>query len=675
MSGADRSAVPQFSPSPRLRELIARVADEAASPEEWAELETLLRADSAARAFYVRQRMLEADLQWEYAQAAAAGAGADPAKSEPGEGSAEFEPPAVSGRGRAAANGPVWLWSLAGGLAAVLCLWFTFPQRPEFEGNLGLRLAEVVAMDGLEWETPRRARPGDWLGAERLRLKAGRLRLRYANGAELTVWGPADLKLVTSALVEMSAGKAAVRAEDRAIGFTLRTPASDVLDLGTEFGVSVDGDASEVHVFEGTVVMRPRTSNQVVPLVQHEAGRVETSLGEIVTVPNDPAKFVGRPSADGESVPAEPIVEPASVEPAVRERPLPPGARIVFLGDAITDRETHLLMIRHTLESWGPAAPRLFNLGITFPLNFTEPDLRDILLPLRPGYAVLEFGSEIAASDRPYTPEDFRRHHDRLIDRLRLEGIEPILEVGWPLGNKLDEAQQRLDAYQRGLRELAEAKNVRLIDLGPAFRDARKSGPMLLVPNGVQLSAGGYRVMAGALLEGLGYGRMEVSQRVPDRLLPGVVTDWKFTFRPKHEPTRPEELPDLLRTGVWKDLRLPQPPENKPWQGDVLNLPSFRDRARGVATHLFKSPEHVVVAVGRVESPAAIDRYMNLGANVRRVWLNGAPVLNLPTKAPGWHPGKHRLPVRLVAGENVILLESEGGFFVSLTPEIDWPIQ
>jgi ferric-dicitrate binding protein FerR (iron transport regulator) len=46
----------------------------------------------------------------------------------------------------------------------------------------------------------------------------------------------------------------------KAIGFTVETPAADVVDFGTEFSVDVAGGASEVHVFEGLVQVQPRST-------------------------------------------------------------------------------------------------------------------------------------------------------------------------------------------------------------------------------------------------------------------------------------------------------------------------------------------------------------------------------------------------------------------------------
>jgi hypothetical protein len=58
-------------------------------------------------------------------------------------------------------------------------------------------------------------------------------------------------------LGRLFAGNVSAEVPARAAGFTIRGPSSEVIDLGTRFGLSVgnDGD-SEVHVFQGEVISR-----------------------------------------------------------------------------------------------------------------------------------------------------------------------------------------------------------------------------------------------------------------------------------------------------------------------------------------------------------------------------------------------------------------------------------
>jgi hypothetical protein len=113
-----------------------------------------------------------------------------------------------------------------------------------------VEIANVVWADGAEayneWAL---VRPG-----QSLRLQSGWLNLFLANGAELLIEGPADVKYVSPQRVLARRGKLAARIGPEAVGFRIDTPHAQVIDRGTAFGVSVNGDThTSVVVYEGTV--------------------------------------------------------------------------------------------------------------------------------------------------------------------------------------------------------------------------------------------------------------------------------------------------------------------------------------------------------------------------------------------------------------------------------------
>ena len=85
-------------------------------------------------------------------------------------------------------------------------------------------------------------------------LKSGLVQLEFLSGANVIIEGPAELELKSTKLIVCHRGKLRVRVPQQAKGFSVDTPHYRAVDLGTEFGVSVeDGDATEVHVFQGEV--------------------------------------------------------------------------------------------------------------------------------------------------------------------------------------------------------------------------------------------------------------------------------------------------------------------------------------------------------------------------------------------------------------------------------------
>lgn len=87
-----------------------------------------------------------------------------------------------------------------------------------------------------------------------LSISQGFLELEFYHGAQLKIAGPAELEIVSAKRVRLHKGKVMTDVPTVAIGFTIDTPNSEVVDLGTAIGVQVDANGdSQVHVFDGLV--------------------------------------------------------------------------------------------------------------------------------------------------------------------------------------------------------------------------------------------------------------------------------------------------------------------------------------------------------------------------------------------------------------------------------------
>ncbi len=91
-------------------------------------------------------------------------------------------------------------------------------------------------------------------------LGSGMVTIGFRNGVKMTVRGPAEFEIVDEFRVILSRGQARAFAPESGHGFTIETPEADLVDLGTEFGVSVDPDSgeSQVQVFDGWVDVKQR---------------------------------------------------------------------------------------------------------------------------------------------------------------------------------------------------------------------------------------------------------------------------------------------------------------------------------------------------------------------------------------------------------------------------------
>lgn len=94
---------------------------------------------------------------------------------------------------------------------------------------------------------------GALLPSGRLKLKSGAAQLELFSGVNLVIEGEADIELISAMEVAVHRGRVRARVPEPAHGFRLHTPEGEIVDLGTEFGVSVSEEASEVHVIDGEV--------------------------------------------------------------------------------------------------------------------------------------------------------------------------------------------------------------------------------------------------------------------------------------------------------------------------------------------------------------------------------------------------------------------------------------
>ncbi|MEM6279572.1 MAG: FecR family protein [Verrucomicrobiota bacterium] len=116
-------------------------------------------------------------------------------------------------------------------------------------------IATLVYAQDCEW-LPGFGNPieGQPLRPRKIGLKTGTAVIRFVGGAEILLNERAIVRLRNEGKGELIEGGVVVRAEEGANGFTLVTPSSRVVDLGTEFAARVKSDGkTEVHVLDGQV--------------------------------------------------------------------------------------------------------------------------------------------------------------------------------------------------------------------------------------------------------------------------------------------------------------------------------------------------------------------------------------------------------------------------------------
>jgi hypothetical protein len=103
-------------------------------------------------------------------------------------------------------------------------------------------------------------------------LQKGVIKIEFDYGAKVVIEAPAEFQLDSAEDMTLYSGRLYAHVPDRSKGFTVETPNSRVIDLGTEFAVKVDFDGtSDVHMMKGKASLIPGIKGQ-------------TGQGQILTV-------------------------------------------------------------------------------------------------------------------------------------------------------------------------------------------------------------------------------------------------------------------------------------------------------------------------------------------------------------------------------------------------------
>jgi hypothetical protein len=169
----------------------------------------------------------------------------------------------LRGRPRRVAAGLVWLRYAAVAVAAA-CVAFAAQHlwwRSLAAGNTARAQESVATLlfaDDCRWRNMRGVlQEGQRLLPGRMAMAKGLALLRFDSGAVAVITGDVELEIESRGSARLHRGMVTVRAAEEARGFTVRTPAGAMVDLGTEFAVRVEPSGStELHVLEGAVERR-----------------------------------------------------------------------------------------------------------------------------------------------------------------------------------------------------------------------------------------------------------------------------------------------------------------------------------------------------------------------------------------------------------------------------------
>ncbi|MEM0970135.1 MAG: hypothetical protein AAGJ31_12330, partial [Verrucomicrobiota bacterium] len=113
-----------------------------------------------------------------------------------------------------------------------------------------------------------------FLAGDRIELSEGVLHLEFLQGVNLVVEGPASLQLTSSGEIDCQSGRYYLRIPRHAGAFTISPPFGQMEERQAEFAVHLSEDTSEVHVFSGEVIFKPKESLIGLHLVAGQASNL-----------------------------------------------------------------------------------------------------------------------------------------------------------------------------------------------------------------------------------------------------------------------------------------------------------------------------------------------------------------------------------------------------------------
>ena len=155
--------------------------------------------------------------------------------------------------------------------------------------------------------------------------------------------------------------------------------------------------------------------------------------------------------------------------------------------------------------------------------------------------------------------------------------------------------------------------------------------------------------------------------------LPGVIQHWKVRGKPIDDRLDAAAAARLVPGDNWRDVVIPQQDKLSARLPHPMHSLTYQMLQRGYGMFVPRRGGSLVEGVGYLESEIEKSAWINVGGEVRAVWLNGKPVY-AHDRYVGRHAGKVRVPVELQTGRNTVVIESYSMFFVSVTDSPDWTV-
>lgn len=343
-------------------------------------------------------------------------------------------------------------------------------------------------------------------------------------------------------------------------------------------------------------------------------------------------------------------------------------ARIVFLGDSITDGFSYPTLVRQALREAGKPVPVCIGAGIggDTAKGMRARLQRDVLVH-KPTLMTLSAG--VNDANGGVKLEDYLASVRGILDTMKQENVEVVVMTTSILADKCPAAaRETIASYNVALRALAKERGLKLADVFANMQKAQAGGTELMEADGIHPNYAGHRVMARAVLDALGFAALPVPEKMQVELYPGVVTPWrlKAVTDAKAPWLDAAAVAALTLDGGWATLALPEPEPQGHWWGEQTRQEGF---ALSLEKLCGKAGRYMGCATVKTDAERLV--YFNVGAALQTIWLNGKQIYKNDGTWRGYHPGRERIAATLKPGENALVIETGNQFFLSISDMAD----
>ena len=252
---------------PEMDELLQRLLNDEARPEEIERLRQAIIEDPEVRDYYIDSMSVCAVIR---RSSQVTGEICDSELIE-----------ALSGNESQDRSRPMtrYLYAAAAMIALAAVIFASLPfLRPQAQSS---GIGQLVGAYGAQWQGPG-PNPGEPLHAGRYDLLEGVAEMELGPGTHLLVEAPCLFEVVSDSEIMLNAGRLAAVVSPQAKGFQVRTSTAIITDPGTEFGVIAYSDGrTEAHALQGSISVAANShgSRKSTPLVitEHHAAMVDAS--------------------------------------------------------------------------------------------------------------------------------------------------------------------------------------------------------------------------------------------------------------------------------------------------------------------------------------------------------------------------------------------------------------